>query len=29
LFVTRVGSGDLATEQPLIDKFWESLKLKM
>jgi len=29
LFVTRVGSGDVATEQPLIDKFWESLKLKM
>ncbi|TSE02483.1 hypothetical protein C1D09_029775 [Mesorhizobium intechi] len=29
LFVTRVGSDDLATEQPLIDKFWESLKVKM
>ncbi|TRC79439.1 hypothetical protein FJV80_23640 [Mesorhizobium sp. WSM4310] len=29
LFVTRVGSEDLATEQPLIDKFWESLKVKM
>jgi len=29
LFVTRVGSEDLATEQPLIDKFWETLKIKL
>ncbi len=29
LFITRVGSEDLGTEQPLIDKFWERLKLKM
>ncbi|TPM27035.1 hypothetical protein [Mesorhizobium sp. B2-3-4] len=29
LFITRVGSGDLGTEQPLIDKFWESPKVKM
>ncbi|MBZ9997395.1 hypothetical protein [Mesorhizobium sp. BH1-1-4] len=29
LFITRVGSEDLGTEQPLIDKFWESLKVKM
>ncbi|UVK51132.1 hypothetical protein DBIPINDM_004351 [Mesorhizobium sp. AR02] len=29
LFITRVGSEDLATEQPLIDKFWENLRLKM
>jgi hypothetical protein len=29
LFITRVASGDIATEKPMIDKFWESLKLKM
>jgi hypothetical protein len=29
LFITRVGSEDLGTEQPLIDKFWERLKVKM
>jgi hypothetical protein len=29
LFITRVAGEDAATEQPLIDKFWDSLKLKM
>jgi len=29
LFITRIAGEDAATEQPLIDKFWESLKVKM
>jgi len=29
LFITRVAGEDAATEQPLIDKFWQSLKVKM
>ncbi|MEI9416500.1 hypothetical protein [Mesorhizobium sp. Cs1321R2N1] len=29
LFITRVAGEDAATEKPLIDKFWQSLKLKM
>jgi hypothetical protein len=29
LFITRVAGEDAATEKPLLDKFWESLKLKM
>lgn len=29
LFITRIGDQDVATEQPLIDKFWESLKVKL
>jgi hypothetical protein len=29
LFVTRIGDQDNATEQPLIDKFWETLKIKL
>jgi hypothetical protein len=29
LFITRVAGEDAATEQSLIDKFWESLRLKM
>ena len=28
LFITRVAGEDAATEKPLIDKFWQSLKLK-
>lgn len=28
LFITRIGDQDNATEQPLIDKFWETLKIK-
>lgn len=29
LFITRVASEDAATEKPLIDKFWQSLKVKL
>ncbi|MDX8457738.1 hypothetical protein [Mesorhizobium humile] len=29
LFITRIGDQDNATEQPLIDKFWETLKIKL
>ncbi|QND63036.1 hypothetical protein HB777_03275 [Mesorhizobium loti] len=29
LFITRVAGEDAATEQPLIDKFWQSLKVKL
>ncbi|MDX8447800.1 hypothetical protein [Mesorhizobium captivum] len=29
LFITRVGDQDAATEQPMIDKFWETLKIKL
>ncbi len=29
LFITRIGDQDNATEQPLIDKFWDSLKVKL
>ncbi|UCI29587.1 hypothetical protein [Mesorhizobium sp. B4-1-4] len=29
LFITRVAGEDAATEKPLIDKFWESLKVKL
>ncbi|RUW74716.1 hypothetical protein [Mesorhizobium sp. M2A.F.Ca.ET.067.02.1.1] len=29
LFITRIGDQDNATEQPLIDKFWETLKVKL
>lgn len=29
LFITRVAGEDMATEKPMIDKFWESLKLKL
>ncbi|MBZ9799172.1 hypothetical protein [Mesorhizobium sp. ES1-4] len=29
LFIKRVAGDDAAKEKPLIDKFWESLKLKM
>ncbi|PBB20279.1 hypothetical protein [Mesorhizobium sp. WSM4313] len=29
LFITRVGDQDNVTEQPLIDKFWETLKIKL
>lgn len=28
LFITRVAGEDAATEKPLIDRFWQSLKLK-
>ncbi|MER8978824.1 hypothetical protein [Mesorhizobium sp. M0870] len=29
LFITRVAGEDAATEKPLIDKFWQSLKVKL
>ena len=29
LFITRIGDQDVATEKPLIDKFWENLKVKL
>jgi hypothetical protein len=29
LFITRIGDQDNATEQPLIDKVWDSLKVKL
>jgi hypothetical protein len=29
LFITRIGDQDTATEQPMIDKFWETLKVKL
>lgn len=29
LFITRIGDQDNATEQPLIDKFWETLKVNL
>ncbi|WP_296737231.1 hypothetical protein [Mesorhizobium sp.] len=29
LIITRIGDHDVATEQPLIDKFWETLKVKL
>lgn len=29
LFITRVAGADAATEKPLIDKFWQSLKVKL
>ncbi|RWD61760.1 MAG: hypothetical protein E5V89_23555 [Mesorhizobium sp.] len=29
LFITRIGDQDTATEQPIIDKFWETLKVKL
>jgi len=29
LIITRIGDQDVATEQPLIDKFWETLKVKL
>ncbi|RJT39284.1 hypothetical protein D3227_13865 [Mesorhizobium waimense] len=29
LFITRIGDQDVATEKPLIDKFWEDLKVKL
>ena len=29
LFITRIGDQDAATEQPMIDKFWETLKVKL
>ncbi|MDX8495446.1 hypothetical protein RFN29_28195 [Mesorhizobium sp. VK22B] len=29
LFITRIGDQDAATEQPMIDKFWETLQIKL
>lgn len=29
LLITRIGDQDVATEQPMIDKFWETLKVKL
>ena len=29
LFITRIGDQDTATEQPMIDKFREALKVKL
>ena len=29
LFITRVAGEDAATEKPLIDKFWQSLRLNV
>ncbi|WP_292070100.1 hypothetical protein [Mesorhizobium sp.] len=29
LFITRIGDQDVATEQSMIDKFWETLKVKL
>lgn len=29
LFITRVAREDAATEKPLVDKFWQSLKVKL
>ncbi|MER9135701.1 hypothetical protein NKI20_05260 [Mesorhizobium sp. M0830] len=29
LFITRIAEEDVATEKPLIDKFWQSLKVKL
>ncbi|WP_245307584.1 hypothetical protein [Mesorhizobium sp. AA23] len=29
LFITRIGDQDTATEQPMIDKFWQTLKVKL
>ncbi|MER9939927.1 hypothetical protein [Mesorhizobium sp. M0088] len=29
LFITRIAGEDAATEKPLVDKFWQSLKVKL
>lgn len=29
LFITRIGDQDTATEQPMIDKFWQTQKVKL